>query len=30
MEEIGGGEWRLIDRPERVPASYTLRARLRA
>jgi 2-polyprenyl-3-methyl-5-hydroxy-6-metoxy-1,4-benzoquinol methylase len=29
MEEIGGGEWRLIDRPERLPASYTLRARLR-
>jgi SAM-dependent methyltransferase len=29
MEQIGGGEWRLIDRPERVPASYTLRARLR-
>jgi SAM-dependent methyltransferase len=30
MDEIGGGEWRLIDRPERVPASYTLRARLRS
>jgi SAM-dependent methyltransferase len=29
MEAIGGGEWRLTDRPERVPASYTLRARLR-
>jgi SAM-dependent methyltransferase len=29
MEQIGGGEWRLIDRPERLPASYTLRARLR-
>jgi SAM-dependent methyltransferase len=29
MEEIGGGEWRLIDRPARLPASYTLRARLR-
>ncbi len=29
MEKIGGGEWRLIDHPERVPASYTLRAQLR-
>lgn len=26
MEEVGGGEWRLSDRPERLPASYTLRA----
>jgi SAM-dependent methyltransferase len=26
MEEIGGGEWRLIDRPERLPHSYTLQA----
>mgnify|MGYP001263282453 CR=1 FL=1 len=26
MEEIGGGEWRLKDRPERLPHSYTLRA----
>jgi SAM-dependent methyltransferase len=27
MEDIGGGEFRLIDRPERLPHSYTLRAR---
>jgi SAM-dependent methyltransferase len=27
MEQIGGGEFRLIDRPERVPHSYTLQAR---
>lgn len=27
MEDIGGGEWQLIDRPERMPATYTLRAR---
>jgi SAM-dependent methyltransferase/GNAT superfamily N-acetyltransferase len=27
MEPIGGGEYRLIDRPERLPHSYTLRAR---
>jgi SAM-dependent methyltransferase len=26
MEEIGNGEWRLIDRPWRLPHSYTLRA----
>ena len=26
MEQIGGGEWRLRDRPERLPASYTLQA----
>ncbi len=26
MEDIGGGEWRLRDRPERLPASYTLQA----
>lgn len=26
MEEIGEGEWRLIDRPWRVPHSYTLQA----
>jgi len=26
MEEIGDGEWRLIDRPWRVPHSYTLQA----
>jgi SAM-dependent methyltransferase len=27
MEDIGGGEFRLIDRPERLPHSYTLQAR---
>ena len=26
MEQIGGGEYRLIDRPWRVPHSYTLQA----
>jgi len=26
MEQIGGGEWRLADRPWRVPHSYTLQA----
>ena len=26
MEEIGGGEWRLREKPERLPASYTLQA----
>jgi hypothetical protein len=26
MEQVGGGEWRLIDRPERLPHSYTLQA----
>jgi SAM-dependent methyltransferase len=26
MEEIGDGEWRLIDRPWRLPHSYTLQA----
>jgi hypothetical protein len=26
MEPIGGGELRLIDRPERLPASYTVQA----
>ncbi len=26
MEPIGGGEYRLIDRPERLPHSYTLQA----
>jgi SAM-dependent methyltransferase len=26
MEEIGGGEWRLIDRPQRLPHTYTLAA----
>ena len=29
MADVGGGEFRLIDRPERLPHSYTLRARLR-
>jgi SAM-dependent methyltransferase len=29
MEELPGGEYRLIDRPERLPHSYTLRARRR-
>ncbi|HEY3612976.1 MAG TPA: class I SAM-dependent methyltransferase [Gaiellales bacterium] len=27
MDEIGGGEFRLTDRPERLPHSYTLQAR---
>jgi SAM-dependent methyltransferase len=26
MERIGGGEWRLVDRPWRVPHTYTLQA----
>jgi SAM-dependent methyltransferase len=26
MEQVGGDEWRLIDRPERVAMSYTLQA----
>ncbi len=26
MEELPGGEWRLRDRPERLPHSYTLQA----
>ena len=26
MEQIGGGEWRLIDRPWRLAHSYTLQA----
>jgi SAM-dependent methyltransferase len=26
MEQIGGGEWRLRDRPRRLPHSYTLQA----
>ena len=27
MENIGDGEWRLRERPERLAASYTLQAR---
>jgi SAM-dependent methyltransferase len=27
MHEVGGGEFRLVDRPERLAASYTLQAR---
>ena len=27
MREIGGGEWRIAERPERLPHSYTLQAR---
>jgi SAM-dependent methyltransferase len=30
MEQIGGGEWRLADRPWRLPHSYTLQAVKRA
>jgi hypothetical protein len=30
MTPIGGGEFRLTDRPERLPHSYTLQARLSA
>ena len=26
MVDVGGGEYRLSDRPERMPMSYTLRA----
>lgn len=26
MQEVGGGEWRLADRPERLPHTYTLQA----
>lgn len=26
MVDVGGGEYRLIDRPERLPCTYTLRA----
>jgi SAM-dependent methyltransferase len=26
MRDIGGGEWQLIDRPERLPHTYTLQA----
>jgi SAM-dependent methyltransferase len=27
MKDIGGGEWRIAERPERLPHSYTLQAR---
>ena len=27
MHEVGGGEWQLKDGPERLPDTYTLRAR---
>jgi len=30
MDQIGGGEWRLSDRPWRLPHSYTLQAVKRA
>jgi hypothetical protein len=26
MEQLDGGEWRLRDRPDRLPHSYTLQA----
>ena len=26
MEEIGGGEWRLVDRPSRLAHTFTLAA----
>jgi hypothetical protein len=26
MEHIGGGEYALVDRPERLPLSFTLQA----
>ena len=26
MECVGGGEYRLIDRPQRLPHTYTLQA----
>lgn len=29
MHDIGGGEYQLVERPERLPTSYTLRARKR-
>jgi hypothetical protein len=29
MEEIDGNEWRLADRPDRLPHTYTLQARRR-
>ena len=27
MEPIGGGEWQLRDRPERLPHTFTIEAR---
>jgi len=27
MEDVGDGEWRLSDRPGRLPHTYTLQAR---
>jgi hypothetical protein len=30
MTDIGGGEFRLTDRPQRLPHSYTLQALRRA
>ena len=30
MKDIGGGEWRIAERPERLPHSYTLQARKHA
>ncbi len=29
MEQLNGGEWRLRDRPNHVPHTYTLQARRR-
>ena len=29
MVDTGGGEWRLADRPERLPHTYTIQARKR-
>ena len=29
MADRGDGEWQLLDRPERLPHSYTLQARRR-
>jgi hypothetical protein len=26
MEQVEGGEWRLVDRPWRLPHTYTLQA----
>lgn len=30
MQQVGGGEWRLVDRAERLPHTYTLQAVRRA